>query len=72
MNVTDQEFSVVAANYGDMEKRIMSAACQDVHLVKASEMFSVPADQVTREQRRAAKIENFYKMYNYRSLTLGK
>lgn len=37
---------------------------KDLHAAKAAEMFNVPVDQVSPEQRRAGKIENFYKLYS--------
>lgn len=35
----------------------------DIHTVHASELFGVPVEQVTKEQRRAAKARHFGIMY---------
>lgn len=36
---------------------------QDVHRKTAAEMFGVPEDQVTPEQREAARVANFGTLY---------
>lgn len=41
-----------------------SPKVKDLHATKAAEIFNVPVDQVTPEQRRAGKVENFYKLYS--------
>lgn len=35
----------------------------DIHKVRAVEMFNVPYNQVTKEQRRAAKMANYHLVY---------
>jgi hypothetical protein len=65
--VAPEGYSIVALDYGQIELRVaallsgdegMIAAFnsgKDFHTVRASEMFSTPAEAVTKEQRRAAK-----------------
>lgn len=38
-------------------------AGQDAHKATAAKMFNVPYDQVTPEQRRAAKTHNYFRIY---------
>jgi len=69
--VADPGWSLVSADYSQVELRILAhiaedpalveafQADQDVHQRTAAEVFGVPADQVTAEQRRVAKMVNF-------------
>jgi len=41
----------------------MKTKAYDVHTQKAVEIFKVPAEQVTSEQRRFAKTQNYFEMY---------
>ena len=66
---------IVSADYSQIELRIMAhlssdsglldafAKGEDVHRATASEVFSVPRDQVSNEQRRYAKVINFGLIY---------
>ncbi len=66
---------ILSADYSQIELRIMAhlsgdpglldafAKGEDVHRATASEVFSVPRDQVSSEQRRYAKVINFGLIY---------
>ncbi|MDT8364366.1 MAG: DNA polymerase I, partial [Nitrosomonas sp.] len=66
---------IVSADYSQIELRIMAHISQDdgllkaftekqdVHRVTAAEVFGVPAEQVSQEQRRYAKVINFGLIY---------
>ena len=66
---------IISADYSQIELRVMAhvsndaglqkafAAGEDIHRATASEVFGVPPDQVTSEQRRAAKVINFGLIY---------
>ena len=66
---------IVSADYSQIELRIMAhlsgdegmlrafAAGEDIHRATASEIFGVPLDEVSSEQRRYAKVINFGLMY---------
>ncbi|MDP7028753.1 MAG: DNA polymerase I [Phycisphaerales bacterium] len=66
---------LVTADYSQVELRILAHLSgdealqqafrdgEDIHAAVASEVFSVPLDQVTREQRGAAKMVNFGIVY---------
>jgi DNA polymerase-1 len=76
--------SVVSADYSQIELRIMAhlsrdesllAAFQsgeDVHRRTASEVFGLPAEQVSSEQRRYAKTINFGLIYGMSSFGLAQ
>jgi DNA polymerase I len=76
--------SLVAADYSQIELRIMAhlsgdatlvrafAEDRDVHQATAAEVFSVPADQVTSDQRRSAKAINFGLMYGMSAFGLAR
>ena len=65
----------VSADYAQFELRLAAALARDeklieifnsgvdVHTKRASEVFEVPMEQVTKNQRRAAKVINFGVMY---------
>ena len=65
----------VSADYAQFELRLVAALARDeklieifnsgvdVHTKTASEVFEVPMEQVTKNQRRAAKVINFGVMY---------
>jgi DNA polymerase I len=77
-------YSLVAADYSQIELRIMAhlsgdatlvrafAEDRDVHQATAAEVFSVPADQVTSDQRRSAKAINFGLMYGMSAFGLAR
>ncbi|MET0617156.1 MAG: DNA polymerase I, partial [Luteibacter sp.] len=75
---------IVAADYSQIELRIMAHLSSDeglvrafqeggdVHRATAAEVFGVPADEVTTDQRRAAKAINFGLMYGMSAFGLAK
>ena len=74
---------LVSADYSQIELRIMAhiaedesllkafAAGEDIHKATASEMFHVPLDQVSSEQRRYAKVINFGLIYGMSAFGLA-
>ena len=76
--------SIVAADYSQIELRIMAhlsgdnglitafSSGLDVHNATASEVFSVPIDQISNEQRRAAKAINFGLIYGMSAFGLAR
>ncbi|WP_154222842.1 DNA polymerase I [Marinicella rhabdoformis] len=77
-------WQVMAADYSQIELRIMAHLSQDENLLKAfkegvdvhsqtaSQVFDTPLDEVTGEQRRAAKAINFGLMYGMSAFGLSK
>jgi DNA polymerase I len=77
-------FKIVAADYSQIELRIMAhlsedsglldafAHGEDVHRATAAEVFGVARDQVSSDQRRAAKAINFGLMYGMSAFGLAK
>jgi len=77
-------FKILAADYSQIELRIMAhlsgdagllAAFQqdiDVHRQTASEVFAVPHDRVSNDQRRAAKAINFGLIYGMSAFGLAR
>ncbi|HEB76918.1 MAG TPA: DNA polymerase I [Methylothermaceae bacterium] len=75
---------LVAADYSQIELRIMAhlsgdanllkafAAGEDIHRATAAEVFGVDPDQVTPEQRRRAKAINFGLIYGMSAFGLAK
>jgi DNA polymerase-1 len=75
---------MVAADYSQIELRIMAhlskdegllsafAAGQDVHKATAAEVFGVSVDEVTIDQRRSAKAINFGLIYGMSAFGLAK
>ncbi|HET6786602.1 MAG TPA: DNA polymerase, partial [Aquabacterium sp.] len=74
---------ILSADYSQIELRIMAhlsqdenllsafAHGQDVHRATASEIFGVPPDQVSSEQRRYAKVINFGLIYGMSAFGLA-
>jgi DNA polymerase-1 len=74
---------LVSADYSQIELRIMAhlsqdpgllaafAEGQDIHRATAAEVFGVPPDEVTPEQRRYAKVINFGLIYGMSSYGLA-
>jgi DNA polymerase-1 len=68
-------WQLVTADYSQVELRLLAHFCedatlhaafvadQDVHALVASEIFKVPVDQVTKQQRGLAKTVNFGVLY---------
>ena len=75
---------IASADYSQIELRIMAhlsgdeallkafAQGQDVHRATAAEVFGLPAEQVSSEQRRYAKVINFGLIYGMSSYGLAK
>jgi DNA polymerase-1 len=75
---------LLAADYSQIELRIMAhlsgdagllaafAADRDVHQATAAEVFGVPLDEVTSDQRRSAKAINFGLIYGMSAFGLAK
>ena len=82
--VAPSGWKVMAADYSQIELRIMAHLSQDenllnafkhdldVHSQTASQVFAVELDTVSREQRRAAKAINFGLMYGMSAFGLSK
>jgi DNA polymerase-1 len=77
-------YTLLAADYSQIELRIMAhlsgdegllaafAADQDVHRATAAEVFGLPLEAVTAEQRRSAKAINFGLIYGMSAFGLAK
>jgi DNA polymerase-1 len=77
-------FRLLAADYSQIELRIMAHLAQDegllnafrqgldVHRATAAEVFGVPLEQVSAEQRRRAKAINFGLIYGMSAFGLAK
>jgi DNA polymerase-1 len=75
---------ILAADYSQIELRIMAHLSQDdnllkafangwdIHAATASEIFQTPLDQVSKEQRRRAKAVNFGLIYGMSAFGLAK
>jgi DNA polymerase-1 len=77
-------YVLMAADYSQIELRIMAhlsgdpglllafAENRDIHQATAAEVFGAPLDQVTGDQRRAAKVINFGLMYGMSAFGLAR
>lgn len=82
--VAPQGTKIVALDYSQIELRIMAHLSNDkglltafennldIHKKTASEVFSTPFDEVTTEQRRAAKAVNFGLIYGMSAFGLAR
>lgn len=82
--IAPQGWQIMAADYSQIELRIMAHLSQDdnllaafqndldVHSQTAAQVFDTPLEQVSREQRRAAKAINFGLMYGMSAFGLSK
>ncbi len=82
--VAPNGYKMMAADYSQVELRIMAHLSQDesllkafsegidVHRATAAEVFGVPLDEVENEQRRAAKAINFGLIYGMSAFGLAK
>ena len=82
--VAPEGYTILAADYSQIELRIMAhlsqdagllsafAAGEDIHRHTASEIFNVNLDDVTDDQRRSAKAINFGLIYGMSSHGLSK
>ncbi|MGM9454028.1 DNA polymerase I [Legionella bozemanae] len=82
--IAPENFLILAADYSQIELRIMAHLSQDENLLKAfalgwdihaataSEIFQIPLNEVSSEQRRRAKAVNFGLIYGMSSFGLAK
>ncbi len=82
--IAPEGFKVLAADYSQIELRIMAhlsqderlceafAQGEDIHRATAAEVFGLDADKVESEQRRAAKAINFGLIYGMSAFGLAK
>ena len=78
------EFKLMAADYSQIELRIIAALSedknmieafrsgQDIHAATASKVFKVPLEEVTRDQRSSAKAVNFGIIYGQSAFGLAQ
>jgi DNA polymerase I len=81
--IASEGYTLIAADYSQIELRIMAHLSNDPHLLEAfargddihrataADIFNVPPDQVTAEQRRYIKAINFGLMYGMSSFGLA-
>lgn len=79
----DENYSIVSADYSQIELRIIAALSgeenmikafknhEDIHKSTASKVFNVPLEEVTREQRSHAKTVNFGIIYGVSAFGLS-
>ncbi|MEP0355527.1 DNA polymerase I [Paraglaciecola sp.] len=82
--IARDSYKIVAADYSQIELRIMAhlsgdkgllsafASGKDIHSATASEVFSTPLEKVTIEQRRNAKAINFGLIYGMSAFGLSR
>ena len=82
--IAPSNYCIMAADYSQIELRIMAHLSQDkglltafannldVHRATAAEVFGVSFDKVTKEQRRSAKAINFGLMYGMSAYGLSR
>ena len=82
--VASEDKIILAADYSQIELRIMAHLSddrrlinafeqgEDVHSATAAEVFNVNIDQIDKDQRRAAKAINFGLIYGMSAFGLGK
>jgi len=82
--IAPEGFKILAADYSQIELRIMAhlsnddglldafSQGKDIHRATAAEIFGVTLDQVETEQRRAAKAVNFGLIYGMSAFGLAK
>lgn len=82
--IVPREHCIIAADYSQIELRIMAHLSQDkglvnafahdldIHAATASEIFGVALDAVSQEQRRRAKAVNFGLIYGMSAFGLAK
>ena len=73
--ISDNNNVIISADYSQFELRLAAALSndaglinsfknnEDIHSKTASEMFNIPLDEVSKDQRRAAKVINFGVLY---------
>lgn len=82
--IAPQGYRIMAADYSQIELRIMAhlsqdkgllaafAAGKDIHRATAAEVFGLPLEKVTNEQRRSAKAINFGLIYGMSAFGLAR
>lgn len=82
--IAPEGYKILAIDYSQIELRIMAhlsadkglvtafAEGRDIHQATASEIFSIPLDDVTTDQRRSAKAINFGLIYGMSAFGLSK
>jgi DNA polymerase-1 len=82
--IADDGHQLLAADYSQIELRIMAhlsgdanllkafAEGKDIHQATAAEIFNMPLEEVTSEQRRSAKAVNFGLIYGMSAFGLAK
>ncbi|MGG7669462.1 DNA polymerase I [Yersinia sp. J1] len=82
--IAPTDYSILAADYSQIELRIMAhlsqdkgllaafAAGKDIHRATAAEVFGVALENVTSEQRRSAKAINFGLIYGMSAFGLAR
>lgn len=82
--IAPKGYKILAADYSQIELRIMAhlsqdqgllnafASGQDIHRATASEVFNTPLEDVTTEQRRSAKAINFGLIYGMSAFGLAR
>ncbi|ROP48947.1 DNA polymerase I [Enterobacter sp. BIGb0383] len=82
--IAPDDYVIVSADYSQIELRIMAhlsrdkglltafAEGQDIHRATAAEVFGLPLESVTNEQRRSAKAINFGLIYGMSAFGLAK
>ncbi|MBV7433698.1 DNA polymerase I [Cardiobacteriaceae bacterium TAE3-ERU3] len=82
--VADDGWKILAADYSQIELRIMAhlsgdegllkafAGGKDIHSATAAEIFSIPLDEVDRDHRRKAKAINFGLIYGMSAFGLAR
>ncbi len=77
-------FKLISADYSQVELRVLAHFCQDpvlirafeqdhdIHRIVAAEVFGVPLDQVTPQQRSRAKTVNFGIIYGQTAFGLAR
>ncbi|HYK00916.1 MAG TPA: DNA polymerase I [Thermoanaerobaculia bacterium] len=81
--VADEGSVLISADYSQVELRILAHISgdeslietfrrgDDIHRATASKMFNIPPEELTAEQRRAAKVINFGVLYGMSSFRLS-
>ncbi len=79
-----EEFKIMSADYSQIELRIIAALSEDpamieafqqrhdIHTATAAKVFQVPMDEVTKDQRSAAKAVNFGILYGQSAFGLAQ
>ncbi|MDF1823235.1 MAG: DNA polymerase I [Verrucomicrobiales bacterium] len=80
----DDSFTLLAADYSQIELRVMASLCQDpamieafqndqdIHTTTAARVFGVTNDEVTSDMRRTAKMVNFGIIYGISAFGLSQ